>query len=380
MNTHHIIKQDNYLMSARTFFKSLLDTGEIQAVLVPLRQSRKNDIMPALVTDSKDVEKADPFTPCFPINSAKLVSRISRKGLNKKTAVFMRPCEIRALMELVKLKQADMTNLVIISWDCLSAFPNKVFKTAFREKGEAFTNEYLASRLSSSFIDDYKGNIATACRICSDPFPSNADIIINPDPDDTGSIKIISESENGVSLLSLMKLKTEELPEKREEKREENKKKVRAELKKNRETVFKEVHELTSDFSKLNEYFSSCINCYNCRVACPVCYCRECVFNTDVFDYEPIQYMNKSLARGTLRMPTDTLFFHLTRMIHISLSCVGCGQCSNACPNEIPLAELFMSIAQKAQDGFAYVSGSSSEVLHPLSFFLEDEFNDVTGV
>jgi formate dehydrogenase (coenzyme F420) beta subunit len=177
-----------------------------------------------------------------------------------------------------------------------------------------------------------------------------------------------------------MNLETEETPEKCKEKREEKKKKVRVELKENRDTVFKEVHELTSDFSKLNEYFSSCINCYNCRVACPVCYCRECVFNTDIFDYEPIQYMNKAFTRGMVRMPTDTLFFHLTRMTHISLSCVGCGQCSNACPNEIPLAELFMSIAQKAQEEFAYISGSSTEQAHPLSFFLEDEFNDVTGV
>ena len=163
MNTHHIIKQDNYLMSAKTFFKSLLDTEEIQAVLVPLIQSQKNDIMPALVSNSEDMDRADPLTPYFPINSAKLVSQITRKGLNKKTAVFMRPCEIRALIELVKLKQADITNLVIISWDCLSAFPNKVFKAQFREKGVTFTNEYIASRLSSSFIDDYKSNIATAC-------------------------------------------------------------------------------------------------------------------------------------------------------------------------------------------------------------------------
>ncbi len=376
MNTEHVIKQTDYLSAARTFFKSLLDTGEIEAVLVPLNQSRKNDILPALVTEGEDMENADPFSPCFPINSAKLVSRITRKGLGKKTAVFMRPCEIRALVELVKLKQADLTNLVIISWDCLSAFPNKVFNEKFKEKGDVFTTEYIAARLPASFTDDYDGHIATACRICTDPFPANADIVINPDPDDAVAVRVHSESENGEHFLSQMNLETGDASDKRKERQ----KNVRAELKENRESVFNELHEQTSDFSKLSDYFSSCINCYNCRVACPVCYCRECVFNTDVFDYEPMQYLKRSAARGTLRMPTDTLFFHLTRMIHIGLSCVGCGQCANACPNDIPLAELFMSTAQKAQDGFGYVSGGSVDEDHPLSVFFENEFNDVTGV
>jgi len=53
---------------------------------------------------------------------------------------------------------------------------------------------------------------------------------------------------------------------------------------------FLEVFENTGDLKKLSQFFSSCVNCYNCRAACPVCFCRECVFNTDVFDYEPFQY------------------------------------------------------------------------------------------
>ena len=375
MNSFHAIKQNNTLDAARSFFKSLLETGEVQAVLVPVRQE-SNDIMPALVTRMEDLDGADPFSPCFPMNSAKLVSRLTRKGNQRKIAVFLRPCEIRAVVELVKLKQADPENLVIISSNCLSAFPNSVFNSRFRDRGEEFTNEYISERLAASFTDDYNGSIAAACRICSDPFPNNADIVMNPHPSDKQTLSVASKSETGEYILAQTGLEQGEPPE--DEK--ENQKKVNAELAENRESVFNDIQEKTGDFEKLGRYFSACVNCYNCRVACPVCYCKECVFNTDVFDYEPLQYLNRSLARGALRMPSDTLFFHLTRMIHIGLSCVGCGQCSNACPNDIPLSELFMSVAQKAQDGFDYTSGGSVEENHPLSCFFEDEFSDVTGI
>ena len=375
MNSFHAIKQNNTLDAARSFFKSLLETGEVQAVLVPVRQE-SNDIMPALVTRVEDLDGADPFSPCFPMNSAKLVSRLTRKGNQQKIAVFLRPCEIRAVVELVKLKQADPENLVIISSNCLSAFPNSVFNSEFRDRGEEFTNEYISERLAASFTDDYNGSIATACRICSDPFPNNADVVINPHPSDKQTLSVASKSETGEYILAQTGLEQGEPPG--DEK--ETQKKVNAELAENRESVFNDIREKTGDFEKLGRYFSACVNCYNCRVACPVCYCKECVFNTDVFDYEPLQYLNRSLARGALRMPSDTLFFHLTRMIHIGLSCVGCGQCSNACPNDIPLSELFMSVAQKAQDGFDYTSGGSVEENHPLSCFFEDEYSDVTGI
>ncbi|MFO7751554.1 MAG: Coenzyme F420 hydrogenase/dehydrogenase, beta subunit C-terminal domain [Desulfobacteraceae bacterium] len=376
MNSYHAIGRNSYLDAARSFFKSLLETGEVQSLLVPLRQDRTNDIMPTLVTDPEDTDKADPFSPSFPLNSAKLVSRLTRKKNRKRVAVFLRPCEIRAVVELVKLKQADMENLVIISSDCFSAFPNSVFNTGFREKGEEFTNEYISARMSASFTDDYNGSISEACRICTDPFPGIADIVINPDHSDAKQVTVESKSDAGGHILAQMGLDEAEPPKDGKEKR----KKVMEELGRNREETFQSIQEQTADLEKLGVFFSSCVNCYNCRVACPVCYCRECVFNTDVFDHEPLQYINRSQTRGSLRMPSDTMFFHLTRMIHIGLSCVGCGQCANACPNDIPLSGLFMSVADKAQKGFDYTSGGSIEENHPLSCFFEDELNDVTGI
>ena len=30
---------------------------------------------------------------------------------------------------------------------------------------------------------------------------------------------------------------------------------------------------------------SLCINCHNCRAVCPICYCKQCVFEGEVFKY-----------------------------------------------------------------------------------------------
>jgi len=147
-----------------------------------------------------------------------------------------------------------------------------------------------------------------------------------------------------------------------------------------RDEIFLKTHEATDTLDKLNNYLANCVNCYNCRVACPVCYCKECVFVTDVFNHEPYQYIKWAKRKGMIKMPADTVFYHLTRMAHISAACVGCGQCSNACPNDIPLAELFRMVAWQTQKAFDYTAGKSLDEKPPLSVFREDEFQEIVGI
>jgi formate dehydrogenase subunit beta len=64
----------------------------------------------------------------------------------------------------------------------------------------------------------------------------------------------------------------------------------------------------------------------------------------------------------------------------MSTACVGCGQCSNACPNDIPVMELFRTIAQGTQLAFGYEAGKSIDQEPPLSTFREDEFDEVVGM
>ena len=78
--------------------------------------------------------------------------------------------------------------------------------------------------------------------------------------------------------------------------------------------------------------------------------------------------------------------FHLTRLAHVADSCVGCGQCSDACPMEIPLAKLFTFTNQKLNDVFAYSPGVDIDQGPPLitayddELMIDDTFLDIADV
>jgi formate dehydrogenase subunit beta len=146
-----------------------------------------------------------------------------------------------------------------------------------------------------------------------------------------------------------------------------------------RQTHLAEFAARTGDLDTLSEILAPCVNCYNCRVACPVCYCRECVFGTDTFRHDGGQYLGWSAKRGQLKLPADTLFYHLTRMVHMSTLCVGCGQCSSACPNDVPVWEVLSTVAERTQARFGYLPGRSLEEPQPLAVFQAEELVEVTG-
>jgi formate dehydrogenase subunit beta len=74
-----------------------------------------------------------------------------------------------------------------------------------------------------------------------------------------------------------------------------------------------------------------------------------------------------------VRLPSDTLLFHLTRMLHMAHACVGCGMCSDACPVGIPVADLFRAVGQCVQQGFGYLPGRDPDEPMIIAEFREDE-------
>ncbi|MHC4312772.1 MAG: 4Fe-4S dicluster domain-containing protein, partial [Planctomycetota bacterium] len=117
--------------------------------------------------------------------------------------------------------------------------------------------------------------------------------------------------------------------------------------------------------------------CRNCRAVCPICYCKQCVFDGNVFEYPLEKYLNWSGKKGVLPVPPDKLLFHLTRMSHVATSCVACGQCEAACPSGIPLGRIYQKISTAAQEALGYEAGQSLDEELPLTTFREDELSVV---
>jgi len=371
------VNQQDLLAAVRSFLAAVLSRDAIGAMLVPWQLPMKPSVMPTLVTDPALLQRADPLAPAYPMNGATLVSKLTRKASGTRMAAVMRPCEIRAFTERVKLHQGERDEVLVIGIDCLGALPNSAYAAQAGEDVSGFTQRFVQWRLTGKTGEPGDFELAPACRVCEFPVAAGADIQVALYGVDTDShILVQSQTDIGESILSELDYPDAEIPIARKEQ-------IDTRIADNiaaRDRMFADTRSATDDLEKLTRYLAGCVNCYNCRVACPVCYCKTCVFDTDVFNHEPLQYLRWAQRKGAIKMPTDTVFYHLTRLAHMSTACVGCGQCSNACPNDIPVMELFRTASWRVQQAFGYEAGRSADEEPPMSVFREDEFQDVVGM
>ncbi|MGE4470754.1 MAG: 4Fe-4S binding protein [Desulfovibrio sp.] len=370
------VQDNNPVAALQELMRRMLERGGVGGVLTPVHLGRGTP-MPSLVTDPAELALADPLAPAFPMNGAKMLARLTKGHSEERIAAVMRPCEIRAFIELAKLNQGSLDNVLLISVDCLGAYDNTHY---LRFKGADDAIQTTLGFLGKvgggkdTARDGY--DLAGACLVCEHPVAPAADVSVGlVGLDLTAALPVMAETAKGEALLAALEL---EDWQPREDRAEALARLVERRTQE-RDAMIERTAEATGTLAGLAEYLAGCVNCLNCRVACPVCYCRECVFATDVFDHKPWQYMGWARQKGMLKMPTDTVFYHLTRMAHMSTACVGCGQCSNACPNDVPVMELFRTVATRTQKGFDYEPGRSMDDPPPLSVFKEKEFEDVVS-
>jgi formate dehydrogenase (coenzyme F420) beta subunit len=110
---------------------------------------------------------------------------------------------------------------------------------------------------------------------------------------------------------------------------------------------------------------STCIRCYACRNACPLCYCTTCF----VDESQP-QWVGKSID------PTDTMTFHILRAYHCAGRCTDCGACERACPMGINLRQFTKKLNKDALTLFAWEAGLSEEQRPPMDVYKVDDYND----
>jgi formate dehydrogenase (coenzyme F420) beta subunit len=363
------VRDNDVIETLNDFLKHLLSSGKIQALLVPQSTPSKKVAYPVLITDPKKLH-ADVIAPILPVATATMISKMTKvQPPTKPIGVVMRSCQIRALIELVKLNQANLTNIVIIGVDCPGTFPLNVY-AGFPEKTTP-TKFILEAFVKKS--DEAEKYLRSACHICKDPIPTNADIILGLyGATIEKEIIIEAHSEIGKDLIKEIPLEDE----KEGKNREKAVKEIREEKTKKR-TIFLKEKEGIKGIEKVAEFFDKCVNCHNCRQACPICYCKECLFDSAVFDAEAYKFIRRAENKGLFKLPSDALLFHLGRMNHMILSCVECGLCEQACPNNIPLMEVFIPAAENSQKEFDYHPGKDKAEKIPMIVYREDEFSEV---
>ncbi len=337
--------------------RSLLDKGLVGGVM-GLRRLGNGAFM-SLITSSNHLDGLCPLFPLMPSNGGRNVSRLTLEGpVNTPVAVFLRPCELRALVELVKLNQAHLDNLFLIGIECNGVVPNR--EVFVQQRGEELYSGYLEACKNGEPFEP----VREVCKGCEHPYPEGADLVVSvigrPSP------VVVALSERGEDLLKELGLELTETEPRTE---------ASIKLQERRLAEYRGLE--VKGIDGLLEVFGRCIGCHNCSHVCPICYCKDCFFESATFDYEPESYENRLNKRGTFRMPLDTVLFHLGRMTHMSTSCVACGMCEDACPMEIPVARVFKLVGKSTQELFEYVPGRSVDEELPLTTFRYQELQEV---
>ena len=110
------------------------------------------------------------------------------------------------------------------------------------------------------------------------------------------------------------------------------------------------------------EELKECIKCYACRAACPMCYCDKCAIECNNPQWVPVG------AHGL-----GNLEWHIMRAMHLAGRCIGCNECAEACPLELPINLLTAKLSQDIEDVFGMAAGMKAKSDYVLSTYKFDD-------
>jgi formate dehydrogenase subunit beta len=346
-------------------FEKAMDKNVFDAVMMPMKVPNKDAFAYVLIKDKNLLKQGFPIPPTMFVQGAKAVSSMTRLGAGRlKIAVILRPCELRAVVELIKVGQINNENLTLISFDCPGVLPTSVF-LADPEK------EFKNFKENAKKLDDKI--MRPVCQICDKSSMVAGDIHIGTLGGKKDTLFFISNSKKGEAIADKLGLSLKNNIDPWEEKV----KTISEEKLKKRKKAHKELKAKVGGIENLVETFAHCINCHNCMRVCPVCFCRLCYFDSDKVRHPAEEYLDKAQRKGSIRFLPDTTLFQMGRMMHMSLSCVSCGACEDACSMSIPVAQVFSMIADETQSLFDYVSGRSIDEPIPLVTYKEEELKQM---
>jgi len=355
--------------AVRELLRFLLESGRVSGVLALGRTGgASGGVAYSLFTDAGAFEAdgaAFPLLPFMPANAGGLLSRLTLKGpLARPVAAVVKPCELRAFIELVKRNQGSLDNLLLISSTCGGVYPLEM-----GVNGDL--KEELPGYWQAVKQGELDHNVRPTCCACVHFVPDNADItvaLVGEEDLDT-QCTIFLNTEKGAKFVE--GLQGTPLSDELETEPIQRSYGQRVAC---RDELFAGVE---VGMQGLIRTFGRCIGCHACKTVCPICYCSLCYFDSQNCEYLPQVYEMELEKKGGLRVPPDTVFFQLGRLAHVSVSCVGCGMCADVCPADIPVSTIFSKVGTSVQALFDYRPGKDVTEKIPLMTFEEEELTQV---
>ena len=389
-----ILEKAEYGGAVTSLLKSALESGQVDAVLaIKARDGNRYDGIPVLITDPQEVIETAGALHCASPNIARFVKEYLDGASHLKIAVTCKPCDAKAIIELVKRNQINPENVLLIGLNCTGTIRPVTAQRMMEEEfgvdpfdvvGEDIEDGKLKIRLRDG--SEKEKDLAELeakglgrrenCRRCDLNIPTMADIACGKWGAEGREATFIEVcSERGADFIDRAiqggQIKVEQPSAEALESRRAQDRAATELARQWQERDFAEfqamgVEERFDYWFGPSGQFVQCTKCFGCRDACPICYCKDCYLEAD---------------RGAVpggEIPPDAMF-PMIRTVHVMDSCVNCGQCQDACPMEIPLARLIFMLNRELAQIFKYEPGVDVSARPPLRTVTDEELR-VSGV
>lgn len=299
----------------------LLSDGTVSRVLGWKKGEFVYDVTPAVFESAEEIERDFVYDSFCGGNLSKYLVKESRK--EGKTLVFLKPCDSYSLAQLMTEHRVIKDNIYAVGIECygkadidkLRAKANAEIITGVTENGGILTVKGILD--TSRDLPLYEA-LLEKCVSCKSKKHPVFDELIG----DEGETVEDCDRFDEVARLEKM------TPEERYEF-------WRGEL-------------------------SRCIRCNACRNACPACTCEKCVFDND----------KSGIAQKAASDSFEENMFHIIRAFHVAGRCTDCGECSRACPQNIPLHLLNRKFIKDINELYGqYQAGEKVDSRSPLTDF-----------
>ena len=356
-----LISESSTQDTLKQLLSHLLENGDVDSVFALRGTRQEGRYCYSLISDLSMIDDIFPFHPVMPIHGARALSELTiTEPLNRPIAALLRPCEIRAFVENVKQSQGSFENIFIISCTCPGVIPARKLLLKNRD----------------NVLENHDENIRSACRTCTEFIPGpQADMIVLMASDGPQNRTVIYlQTKKAVRIAEMLDCFTAETAPPLDE--------LTSELFETRKNALEEFlgdkPAVSDGLQSLVSLFSACIGCRGCREACPLCSCVLCDYETARTVHSPELVRADARRKGSLRVPSGTLQFQLGRLMHIAPLCIACGQCSDVCPVDIPVSDIFIRAGNLVQKSLDYFPGRDVDDAPPMATYVEEELLDIT--
>ncbi len=302
-------------------------------------------VSPQVMAAGADLSRVNPLLPLMHANAGAMLRATMEQATGFPVVAVLRPCEVRAAVELAKQGKLDLSKLILVGVDCLSTYDPDYWRRGnelHAGSPDWLVDEALAlARTGQVRTDGYR----LACELCDRPSADYraADVLVGLVGVANQETILILADETRDARWRLQALTDRQATE--------------------RETVDREVT-LWRLGERRKEAAAARLESLGLADAYPgviMGYMRKCTLCGECIDACPqwSEELRAAVGRGK-----EAFLQALLNATQRLASCSGCGMCQVHCPEGIPLSAIQRALSQQIQQRMHYIAGR--DVHEPL--------------